>query len=142
MQKFLIQVAEKIIADYSNNLNDQCIVFPNRRSALFFTRYLAGLTDRPVWMPTLKTVNELFTDNAVLKIAEPIQLIIELYKDYNILTNKSESLDDFYFWGEMLINDFDDIDKYLAPAELIFTNLSDLKRIDEQFGGLSPEVWK
>lgn len=85
------------------------------------------------------TINELFQSFSALKPAENEILLVELYNAYRKIKKDVESFDDFYFWGDMLLNDFDDVDKYLADASAVFRNIHDLKMIDEQFGGLTEE---
>lgn len=139
MTRFLEHIASEILLSCPDNLEKQCIVFPNRRAGLFFVKYLSSKAGKPVWSPAVKTINELFGYCSRLKIAENETLVFELYKAWQELVKKPESFDTFYFWGEMLINDFDDIDKYLADAQRLFSNLSELKKIDEEFGGLEKE---
>ena len=107
MQIFLEEVAKQLTDDYGSNLGNHCLVFPNRRSALFFKRYLALELDRPLWSPEMQTINEVFREGSDLDIAEPLKLIFELYKSYKSLIKGAEPFDEFYFWGEMLLNDFD-----------------------------------
>ncbi len=66
-------------------------------------------------------------------------LLFELYKIYRDIKKTPESFDDFYFWGDMLLNDFDDVDKYMADATMLFRNVQDIKDIDQKFGGLADE---
>ncbi len=140
MQIFLEEVAKQLINDYSDNLGDHCLVFPNRRSALFFRRYLALELDKPLWAPEIRTINEIFRKDSDLDIAESLKLIFELYESYKSLIKGAEPFDEFYFWGEMLVNDFDDIDKYRVDPSVIFQNLHDLREIDEKFGSLDPDI--
>ncbi|MBP5473891.1 MAG: hypothetical protein J6X92_03920, partial [Bacteroidales bacterium] len=153
MKYFLEQVAKQIYESCKNDLSRQCVVFPNRRSGLFFMEYLSALSDKPVWAPKTITINELFIRCSDLKVASTELLVYELYKIYVRLDavisigekNQSDSVkidetfDSFYFWGEMLVNDFDDIDKYIVNAKDLYTNLKDLHDIDDRFGGLSRE---
>jgi hypothetical protein len=139
MSFFLERIASHLYLIYGNNLHRQCLVFPNRRAGLYFLKYLSKLTVKPVWSPAVKTINELFSLNSSLQVAENEALIFELYKIYLDLDPKAESFDNFYFWGEILLNDFDDIDKYLVDASKLYRNLSDLKHIDSQFGELTGE---
>lgn len=44
-----------------------------------------------------------------------------------------EILDDFYFWGEMLISDFDDVDKNKVDIDKLFFNLQDLCNIMDDY---------
>lgn len=140
MDKFLKEVAAKLIGEFGHDLSSHRLVFPNRRSSLFFARYLASMSDRPVWAPEMITINDLLSSHSGLKKAEPLQLVFELYSVFREMDEGWGSFDEFYFWGEMLINDFDDIDKYLVDAADLFSNLADLKEIDDKFGGFDPEV--
>ncbi|MBP7731713.1 MAG: PD-(D/E)XK nuclease family protein [Bacteroidales bacterium] len=142
MQTFLGHIAKHLLGQYGDRLGKQCMVFPNRRAGLYFMKYLSDLTSRPVWSPGILTITELFEMLTPLQIAEPETLIFELYKSYRKLLLEAENFDTFYFWGEMLINDFDDVDKYLVDAPKLFTNISDLKKIDSDFGGLSEDQIK
>ena len=137
MEYFLESIASSLYKEFGNTLNRHCLVFPNRRAGLFFLKYLAARLDKPVWEPSVLTVSELFRSESVLQTAGNEILLFELYKVYNKLRKSAESFDSFYFWGDMLLNDFDDVDKYLVDASLLFRNVLDIKNIDLQFGGLS-----
>ena len=140
MQLFLKEVAHQLFAEFGNEPDKHCVVFPNRRSLLYFSKYLAEETASPIWSPGLVTVNELFARESDLVIADALTLVFELFPVYKGLWNSATSLDDFFFWGEMMINDFDDIDKYLVNSRMLFTNLKDLREIEEKFGGLPQET--
>lgn len=71
--------------------------------------------------------------------ADKIQMLFRLYELYKQRSGSSESFDEFIYWGEMLLNDFDDIDKYMVDARMLFRNVSDLKSLDDDFNYLSPE---
>jgi len=137
MDYFLERIAKSIYSEYGNKLNRHCLVFPNRRAGLYFLKYLSNSIEKPVWVPSILTINELFRFYSSLQIAGNEVLIFELYKVYCKLKKPSESFDDFYFWGDMILNDLDDVDKYLIDASLLFSNIKDIKNIDKQFGGLT-----
>ncbi|HRR92486.1 MAG TPA: PD-(D/E)XK nuclease family protein [Bacteroidales bacterium] len=139
MKSFLEFLAKHIYDRHRDSTGEQCIVFPNRRAGLFFMKYLSSVIEKPVWSPAVKTINELFGTLSPLLKAENELLVFELYKAYREINSKAEPFDSFYYWGEMILNDFDDVDKYLVDAGKIFSNLSDLKKIDSTFGGLSQE---
>ena len=139
MEYFLQRIARQLHAENGNNLRNHCLVFPNRRAGLYFRKYLAAEISKPVWTPSITTINDLFRSLSKLQPAENEILLFELYKVYRRLRKSPESFDDFYFWGDMLLNDFDDVDKYLVNASLLFRNVEDIRKIDEQFGGLAPE---
>jgi len=139
MDTFLQHVATDLYSRYGDKISDQCIVFPNRRASLYFKKYLSELTDKPIWSPATTTINELMQEISGLTIADNIKLLFELYRIYKQVKKTEESFDDFYFWGEMMLNDFDDIDKYLVNPEDLFKNLKSLKSIQDQFNYLSDE---
>jgi hypothetical protein len=137
MEYFLEKIAKSLYDEFGNTLNCHCLVFPNRRAGLYFLKYLAARIEKPVWAPSIFTVNELFRSYSSLQTAGNEVLLFELYKVYRKLKKSPESFDDFYFWGDMLLNDFDDVDKYLVDASLLFCNVQDIKNIDQQFGSLT-----
>ena len=139
MKSFLERIANQLYAEHGNDLRDHCLVFPNRRAGLYFLKYLASEISKPVWAPSIMTINELFRSLSKLQSADTEVLLFELYKVYRRIKKNPESFDDFFFWGDMLLNDFDDIDKYLVNAPLLFCDVNDLKKIDEEFGGLTDE---
>ncbi|MCU0461644.1 MAG: PD-(D/E)XK nuclease family protein [Bacteroidales bacterium] len=139
MEYFLQHIARSLYKEYGDNLRDHCLVFPSRRSGLFFLKYLSAEIEKPVWTPSIMTINDLFRSLSSLRPAENEILLFELFKVYSDINKSKESFEDFYFWGDMLLNDFDDVDKYLADASKLFQNVSDLKKIDQQFGGLTGE---
>jgi hypothetical protein len=139
MEYFLQRIAKSLYTEHGDDLRDHCLVFPNRRSGLFFLKYLAAEIKKPVWTPSVITINDLFRSLSGFHPAENEILLYELYKVFRIIKKSNESFDDFYFWGDMLLNDFDDVDKYLADPSKLFQNVSDLKKIDQQFGGLTDE---
>jgi hypothetical protein len=137
MTYFLEHIAESLYKEFGNTLNRHCLVFPNRRAGLYFLKYLAARIEKPVWSPSILTINELFRSYSSLQVAGNEILLFELYKAYSRLKKPAESFDEFYYWGDMLLNDFDDVDKYLVNASLLFRNVLDIKNIDSQFGGLT-----
>lgn len=139
MERFLYRCAEYIYSEYKNELRELCLVFPNRRSGVFFNSYLQKQIDQPVIGPQIMTVNELFSEYSNLHQGEKLQLISLLYDVFQKHTHTSENFDDFYFWGEVLLSDFNAIDNYLVNAKDLFTNLADLKEIEGLFDYLTPE---
>jgi CRISPR/Cas system-associated exonuclease Cas4 (RecB family) len=139
MEYFLDTIAGSLYREFGNTLNRHCLVFPNRRAGLFFLKYLASHIRKPVWEPSVLTINELFRSHSSLQVAGNEVLLFELYKVYRRVKKSPESFDNFFYWGDILLNDFDDVDKYLVDASQLFKNVLDIKNIDHQFGGLNEE---
>ncbi len=138
MKTFLEYVAEDIIRKYGTDLSHITVVFPNKRASLFLNGYLAQLSDKPIWSPVYMTISELFRQHSTLTVADPIKLVCELHKSFVSMTGIDESLDHFYGWGQVLLADFDDLDKNMADADKVFANVRDIHELDD-VSYLSPE---
>lgn len=139
MKPFLYQVATSFYQRYGAEIHRLAFVFPNRRAGLFFQKYLSEISENPLFSPSILTINDLFMQLSGKHPADKIQMLFRLYELYKQRSGSSESFDEFIYWGEMLLNDFDDIDKYMVDARMLFRNVSDLKSLDDDFNYLSPE---
>lgn len=131
MKSFLEHVAHDIIAKYGTDLSRTVVVFPNKRASLFLNDALAREAGRAMWAPACTTISQLFRSQSTLTVADPIKLVCDLHRTYTEVTGIDETLDHFYGWGQLLISDFDDIDKHMAPADKIFANLRDIREFDD-----------
>lgn len=140
--EFLRAVAKLFADSFENRL----FVFPNRRSIKFFLKYLGiehgNLSGKPMFAPRTATVNDLFLELSGLRQADPIEAQYLLYNHYIELKyagdRDREPFDEFINWGNVIISDFNDIDKYFIDARQLFSNIRDLKSLDEDFSFLSP----
>ena len=128
---FLASLATTLLETYDNNMSQVTVVFPNKRAALFLNEELVRQSDRPLWSPAYTTISDLFRSQSDLEVADPIKLICDLHKSFVQCTGIEESLDHFYGWGQLLLSDFDDVDKHLAPADKVFANLRDIHEFDD-----------
>lgn len=140
MPQFLKQIAEHYYN--TQNISDLCFVFPNRRSMVFFRKWLSETAkndpqSRVFTMPELLTMNDFFYKVSGAAVTDRVSLLLELYDCYKALNPKAESLDDFIFWGDVILGDFDDTDKYLASPKQLFTNVADFKEIQDDYAYLS-----
>jgi len=115
--------------------------FPNRRSSLFFTRYLRQAFGASCAVPSFTTISEFFGQFSTRHVAERTSLLFLLFQVYDRLSQRKEkeTFDQFVFWGDMLLSDFDDVDKYLVDADSLFSNVRDLKEIEARFAGFTEE---
>lgn len=139
MERFLSQCAKYIFQKHKGELHNICLVFPNRRSGVFFNSYLQNEISGAVIAPETTTIGELIAGYSDYHPTEKLQLISMLYDVFQKHTQTTESFDEFYFWGEILLADFNDIDRYLVDAKDIFRNIYDIKEIDSIFDYLTPE---
>ena len=131
MKSFLEYVAEDIIRKYGTNLSRIAIVFPNKRASLFLNEALAQQSKRPIWSPAYITISDLFRQQSDLHVSDPIQSVCLLHQSFCAMTGSTETLDKFYGWGQLLLSDFDDIDKNMADADHVLANLRDIHELDD-----------
>jgi CRISPR/Cas system-associated exonuclease Cas4 (RecB family) len=138
MKQFLKQVVDHYFADGKNP--GRCFIFPNRRSQVFFTKYLGEAVEKsgkPVVAPKMMTINDFFFTMSKERSADRVNLLLDLYECYSALNPKAEPLDEFIFWGDVILGDFDDVDKYLVDPEKLFANISDFKSIQDSYSYLT-----
>ena len=139
MESFLKLAAADLYKHTEGNLAHTAVVFPNKRAGLFFNEYLAQESDSPIWSPAYVSISELFRSLSPWEVGDPVKLVCELYKIFRRETQSTETLDDFYFWGEMLISDFDDADKNKVDTDKLFSNLQDLRNIMDDYTFIDDE---
>ena len=128
---FLHSVATQLLSTFGSDLSHVTVVFPNKRASLFLNEQLVLLSDKPIWSPSYITISDLFRSLSPREVADPIKLVCDLYKSFIACTGIDETLDHFYGWGEILMADFDDLDKHMAPAEKVFANIRDIHEFDD-----------
>ena len=139
MKPFLYHIAELFYAHYGADVHRLAFVFPNRRAGLFFRKYLSELSEKPLFSPAIWTINDLFARISGKQPADRIRTLFRLYEIYRRKSGSDEAFDDFVYWGDMLLNDFDDIDKYMVDARKLFVNVTDLKALEDDYSFLSEE---
>ena len=139
MTPFLYKVASCFYDTYGMEINELAFVFPNRRAGLFFQKYLSEIAQKPIFSPLTLTISDLFTQLSGKQSADRISMLFSLYTIYIEKSGSQESFDEFLYWGEMLLNDFDDIDKYMVNAAKLFSNVTDLREIESDFSFLDAE---
>lgn len=128
MSSFLELVARDLCTKFPNNLHNVQVVFPSKRARLFFNRHLMQAAGTTVWAPHYTSIQELFLSISPYTLIDQIEAICLLYQVYCRHIETDETLDDFYGWGMVLLSDFDDIDKHLVNAHLLFNNIENLER--------------
>jgi len=130
---FLQELAATVYKQNQPDLNHVTMVFPNRRAGLFFQKYLSDLIEKPIWAPEVTTLEDFTMAKSTLQLADPLTLIFELYHAFNEYQVMPEPFERFYFWGEMLVKDFEDLDRYLVDPEKVFISVKNQKELDEAF---------
>jgi len=139
MQPLLETLAIHLVQTASGELGKSRIILPNRRAGLFLQRHLALHITRTDWAPSIYTISEFIDESSQLELADPLDLFFTLYDIYHDSVEHPDSLDEFYLWGEMMLRDFDEMDKYLVDADMLFRNIIDLKALEEPMAGLEAD---
>lgn len=138
MTPFLKQTASHYFT--AGDLEHACFIFPNRRARSFFSKYLGEEVARQrivITAPVMTTMNDFFYHIQGASPTDKVNLLLELYNQYKALNPKAESLDDFIFWGDVILSDFDDVDKYLVNPEHLFANVAEFKGMQDSFSYLT-----
>jgi len=135
--KFLSQIASAFYSREGQRIKEFCFVFPNRRAGLFFQKHIGEIATEPLFSPAIMTIKDLFTLLSGLTMVDRLDSLFKLYNLYIELSGSQESFDEFVFWGDVILGDFDDVDKYLVDAEKLFANIKDLKDIENDYSFLS-----
>ena len=134
----MVPFLEQVVREYFPGMSaDLCFIFPNRRSMVFFRKYLADtvavLGDSPLMAPEMFTVNDFFARIHGGRTADRVTLLLELYGCYRELNPRAETLDEFIFWGDIILGDFNDVDKYLADPSRLYANVADFRAMQDTF---------
>ena len=128
---FLQRVAAHIYERHKDNVERLCIVLPNRRGALFLKKYLAATFNKAIWLPDIISIEDLVERISGLKTLEEIDLVCHLYESYKTCYGaKAESFDGFARWGQLMLQDFNEIDRSLADPAQLYDNLREIKVIE------------
>lgn len=138
-QPILETLARHLVGSASGELGRTRIILPNRRAGLFLQRHLSKHISRTTWTPRIYTISDFIDEQSLLKLSDPLDLFFSLYDIYREKVEHPDPMDEFYMWGEMILRDFDELDKYLVDADMLFRNIIDLKELEEPLAGLEPE---
>lgn len=142
MKPFLLSLAEYLYSNYSDEFHKCCVIFPNRRAGLYFQNHLGKITNKTIFAPEITTLSDFIQKHSDLLLCTPLRQLCILYGAFVSKTGVNESFDEFYYWGQVMLADFDEIDKEMADAEKLYSNIHDLKVIEARFGNLSEEQLK
>lgn len=131
MQSFLEKTVKHLYEKYGDDISELCIVLPNRRAGLFLKTHLANNLKKTFWSPEIYATEDFVALLAELEIADSTTLLFELYETVrNVSKNDAESFDEFSKWGQILLSDLNEIDRYLVDGTQLFGNLKDIKELE------------
>jgi hypothetical protein len=126
---FLEDLAADLYAQHHHRLHALTIIFPTWRAGEVFKQCLATHLSQPTWAPKVLSIEALMQQLSPLRQARPLLLTHILYQTFQALQPQEEPFEQFYFWGNLLLQDLDVIDKYLVNASHLFADLSQYKAL-------------
>ena len=130
MDTFLAKTAHYLIDSFPDNLSKTCIVLPNKRAVLFLKQHLSKHIDTPIWLPEIIGTEELIEQLSNVDVIDNVTQLFELYNVYLDSTKSPESFEEFSKWGQILLHDFNEIDRYLVPTEGFFKHINEARALE------------
>lgn len=132
MTSFLKLISDDIIDNYAiEDFKDLLLIVPSRRVGLHLKKEMANRLKKTFWSPQIKSIDEFLTEKHELGVIDSITVHFELYKSYCQLFGEEETFDSFQSWSSQILNDFNEIDRYLLSHKAVFSNLKDIKEIEQ-----------
>jgi hypothetical protein len=128
---FLDKIAEVLIGKYSKKLTNTIVVLPNKRAKIFLIEALKKQVSTNILSPEIISIEEFIQDIASIRNIDPIELLFEFYEVYLSITDKStqQSFELFANWAKTLLQDFNEIDRYLLDPSHVLSYLKDIEDI-------------
>ena len=129
---FLSQLAQEVLKSNSNTLSELTIVLPNKRAKVFLLEELKLLVLNNVFAPEIISIEEFIQEISGIRSVDSVELLFEFYEVYLAITDKDkqESFENFANWAKTLLQDFNEIDRYLLEPNKILKYLEDIKEIE------------
>lgn len=129
--KFLQHIAEYLIENHASNLEDVTVVLPNKRAGIFLKKYLSEKTLKPIWSPNIISTEDLVSQLSGKLQLDELSLSMEFYKVYLDLEGENaEAFEDFSYWANVLLADYNEIDRYLVNTQKFFSYLKSAKQME------------
>ncbi len=128
---FLDKIAQVLIDNYSGKLSNTIVVLPNKRAKIFLVEALKRQVETNILSPEIISIEEFIQDIASIRNIDPIELLFEFYEVYLSVTEKpnQQSFELFANWAKTLLQDFNEIDRYLLDPSHVLSYLKDIEDI-------------
>lgn len=128
---FLSSLANHILVNHSFEMENLTIVLPNKRARVFLLEELKQTIQSNCFAPRIINIEDFIQEIANIRTIDSIELLFEFYFVYLSVTNKNEqqSFEQFSNWGKILLQDFNEVDRYLLSPSHVFSYLKDIEAI-------------
>ncbi len=132
MHDFLFKTAQRVLNEQQDELENSVIILPNRRAALFLKKHFGSLIDGPIWAPKIISAEEFLEDLSGCNVLDNVQLLFEFYEIYKqvVPAEEQNSFDQFIQWGSTLLQDFNEIDRYLIDPKKLFEYVNEARALE------------
>ena len=131
MKPFLEKIADRLLRKFPTSMEGLAVVLPSKRAVVFLKHYLSQKIDKPIFLPEFYSIEEFIEQLSGLQVLDNISLQFRLYQTYlKYPPQKTDSFDDFLKWSNVLLHDFNEIDRNLVDAKSIYLNLKDVKELE------------
>ena len=128
---FLQHIAQVILNEYSDKLSDTIIILPNRRAKVFLIDALKKQASKTIFSPEIISIEDFVQDLAGIRSIDSVELLFEFYTIYLEITEKDkEPFETFANWAKTLLQDFNEIDRYLLEPDKVLKYLENIKEIE------------
>ncbi|MEI7508213.1 MAG: PD-(D/E)XK nuclease family protein [Flavobacterium sp.] len=128
---FIQQIARVILNDYPDTLSDTIIILPNRRAKVFLIEALKNQSEKTIFAPEIISIEDFVQNIAGIRSIDSVALLFEFYTIYLEITEKDkESFETFANWAKTLLQDFNEIDRYLLEPDKILKYLENIKEVE------------
>ena len=131
MRPFLDEIAERLLKKFPKDMGNLAVVLPSKRAVVFLKHYLSKKIKKPIFLPQFFSVEEFVEELSGLKVMDNISLQFYLYQSYLAHpTKEADSFDKFLSWSNILLHDFNEVDRSMVSAKSIFSNLKKVKELE------------
>ena len=128
---FLKNLADKLLSDHSDNISEITIILPNKRAKIFLLEAFKEKLPNFTFAPKITSIEDFIQEVASIRSVDAIELLFEFYTVYLSLTTKEkqQTFEQFSNWAKTLLQDFNEIDRYLKDPKHVFSYLQDIEVI-------------
>ena len=135
---FLVKIADRLLEKFPESMEGVAVVLPSKRAVVFLKHYLSKKINKPIFLPEFYAIEEFAEQLSGLQVLDNMSLQFRLYKAYlQHPPKKVDSFDNFLNWSNVLLHDFNEIDRNIVDAKAIYSNLKNVKELE----GWSVEDW-
>ncbi len=128
---FLNKLSKTIVTNYGDSFSDLIIILPNRRAKVFLIDELKNQINSTIFSPEIISIEDFIQNIAGIRSIDSVELLFEFYSVYLSITEKDiESFETFANWAKTLLQDFNEIDRYLLEPDKILKYLENIKEVE------------